>query len=107
MTSSTVIDAPPSARMAVALYKNDVICYIISGIQRRRSCFEAIAKLSFMGAPLLDNHPPEDESQTHSVVRRLQQAADGDWRRLQVGATVPVARYCLSSHACDVNHVAP
>ena len=101
VTSGTLIDVPPSAKMAYALYKNDVVGQCLEG-GSGPDASRPWRKLSFLDSLVLNNHRSEGESQTQSVVRRLQQAADGDWRSLWLEATVPSAKQTTSAVANEV-----
>ena len=100
ITTGTLIDVPGSTRMAFALFKGDIIGQCLSaGITEEASTLWK--KLSFIDSLILNSSRAEGESQSQSVVRRLQQASDGDWQSLLFEATSAKRRNISNSIASE------
>ena len=98
ITTGTLIDVPGSTRMAYALFKGDVVSQCLAA-GRGDEASPLWRKLSFMDDLILNSTCAEGESQSGSVVRRLQQASDGDWHTLWLEATVLRRKHLSSSIA--------
>ena len=86
VTCGTLIDVPPSVQVAFALAKDRLVQQCLEGGDQAELAWR---KLSMFDQLVLNNRRPEGESQTESVVRRLQQATDGDWNNLWLEVTAP------------------
>ena len=86
ITCSTLIDVPPATQAAYSFAKDETIQMCLYADRQNPAHWR---KLSMFDTLVLNNRRPEGESQAQSVVRRLQQAADGDWSNLWLEATAP------------------
>ena len=94
ITTDTLFDIPSSTQMAYALLKCDVVNQCLeAGMTAAAS--PLWKKLSFMDSLILNSRRENGETQAQSVVRRLQQASDGDWQSLWSEATLPKRRSSL------------